>query len=67
MLQQQPEACCPNQTYFKQQVSHVPIHLGLWWVHGRLYVLAWNATRLSTFVLHVPPHCIAAIGIAVSN
>jgi hypothetical protein len=32
MLQQQTAACCPNETFFKQQVSHVPIHLGLLWL-----------------------------------
>jgi hypothetical protein len=32
MLQQQPAACCPNQTYLEQKVSHVPIHLGLEWL-----------------------------------
>jgi hypothetical protein len=53
MLQQQPAACCPNQTYIKQQVLHVNIHLGLLPVNGILYVLAWDATRFFiTFSLY---------------
>jgi hypothetical protein len=34
-------SCLSDQTYFKQQMSHDPMHLILKWVYGCLHVLAW--------------------------